>query len=651
MIFSAKFNNMQTVGFKICFFYLFLFTCQTCKTVAHITGEQMSCENEGEPITILDIPVPRCSYECFCSDKIVKCLKINCSTVEGCHSVIEDDKDCCPQCKGCMMNDVFFESGLEWTAPRDPCKKYTCNAGVITESRIYCHIPCDNPSPPAPGKCCPTCSGCRLNDNKMFYGERRLKFSDPCLSCGCSTKKLTCRKKVCPVLSCPQSKVKYTPGNCCPHCEGIGKFIDDKKGGCQFGEKRYRHGTEFVVDACTKCSCNESIIQCKRENCPVLRCKREDREVLPGECCIQCRVHPNDIPNDSIAEPIKQNNVQIVSPQVNDDKEKKNKMDRPSSCLYDNIYYNTGETWNTTTCANCQCHQGRIKCNPVMCSFSKSCSPNSVLKIPDGQCCPVCIENTGVCTVFGGSYFRSFDGKLYTFIGSCKYRLASDCDSERFDVTMQTTTAENVAIIKEVSLSLSLENIKVDFHQYKSTKVNNKIVDLPYRLKNYLEIVNVSESITLTTKIGIEIVWNNLGFLEVTVPNSYRKKMCGLCGNFNSIIDDELTTQEGILVDNPAIFAQSWTAGDEICLETREYGIRGCDPLKHRRLCNYIRGSAFEKCLKKINPTSYYETCLNDMCKCTPGDKQCHCESFSTYVRDCRRLGILLPRWRKSVGC
>lgn len=239
-----------------------------------------------------------------------------------------------------------------------------------------------------------------------------------------------------------------------------------------------------------------------------------------------------------------------------------------------------------------------------MCSFSKTCSPKSVLKIPDGQCCPVCIESVykfvedvsikkykiknstfftddGICTVFGGSHFRSFDGKLYTFVGSCKYWLASDCDSKRFNVSLQTTIAGNIATMKEVSLSL--DNIKVNFHQYKSTKVNDRFVNLPYREKNYLEITNVGENIILTAKMGVGIVWNNLGFLEVTVPNSYRKKMCGLCGNFNSIIDDDLTTQEGILVDNPAIFAQSWTEGDEICLETREYGIRGCDPRKHRR--------------------------------------------------------------------
>ena len=69
------------------------------------------------------------------------------------------------------------------------------------------------------------------------------------------------------------------------------------------------------------------------------------------------------------------------------------------------------------------------------------------------------------------------------------------------------------------------------------------------------------------------------------------------------------------------------------------------------RLCNYIKGPAFEKCNKKIVVNSYYDKCLKDMCECELDNLQCHCQSFTDYVRDCRKLGILMSGWKNSVGC
>jgi hypothetical protein len=170
---------------------------------------------------------------------------------------------------------------------------------------------------------------------------------------------------------------------------------------------------------------------------------------------------------------------------------------------------------------------------------------------------------------------------MYTFIGSCKYQLATDCNNGSFNIRLKNVALANNASIKR--LSLNIGNIKVDLQQNRNTKVNDEIVDLPYRLKKKINIIEMNENIIISSKIGLKIIWSYMGFIEIIVSKSYQKKMCGLCGNFNSRTNDDLTTREGILVEDPAVFAQSWTVGNELCLETRNYGFQSCNSKINQR--------------------------------------------------------------------
>ena len=44
------------------------------------------------------------------------------------------------------------------------------------------------------------------------------------------------------------------------------------------------------------------------------------------------------------------------------------------------------------------------------------------------------VAGEGVCTVFGDPHYRTFDGKFYSFQGSCKYQLAADCVGHTFSI-------------------------------------------------------------------------------------------------------------------------------------------------------------------------------------------------------------------------
>ncbi|CAB0035537.1 unnamed protein product [Trichogramma brassicae] len=610
------------------------------------------CNIEGQPISVNDIPGMRC-FDCTCKNGYVVCQKHQCEDIEGCYVLHQVNKnDCCAPCKA---------------------------------------------------------KGCELQDQIIDTNTHLVTIDDPCVTCSCSMENINCTKRVCPVLNCPSSKIVHDRDECCPRCLGSGKYLDPPNGDCLLDMQVYRNGSHFILDDCTDCRCTDTVLHCSKQSCPVLRCKREHQTITPGYCCPQCkygtemnlRPKPNRVrvgttttttaktttpssnPNKQFSDShgidqisnqhtntLKDTKVFESEDYYDDYVESQNEYEdyakplapssskRKANCVVDATVHKSGQIWNTTACQTCKCYDGKIDCKPLMCP-AVTCPKNKQLRIPPDQCCPVCSsarepqaaqqEQARTCTVFGGSHFRSFDGKMYSFIGSCKYQLVGDCDSGTFNVRLKNSVVGNDASMKRISLRLA--GARIDLQNNRNTKVNDRIVDLPYKLGKKLDIHETSDHIVIVnSNVGIKVLWDYVGFLEITASKDYRKKLCGLCGNYNSVPDDDLTTREGILVDDPATFAQSWST-DDVCHETRNYGIRGCDPKKDHRLCNYIKGPAFEKCSKRINVAPYYETCLRDMCQCQTDDLLCHCESFANYARDCRRLDILLPKWRKSVGC
>lgn len=92
-------------------------------------------------------------------------------------------------------------------------------------------------------------------------------------------------------------------------------------------------------------------------------------------------------------------------------------------------------------------------------------------------------------------------------------------------------------------------------------KVNGKKVEIPYRMANRLDVNRTTDSIIVSTQIGIKVLWDGISFLEVSAPTSYRGRLCGLCGNFNSLPKDDFTNRRGKLLQDPQPFGQSWLVG------------------------------------------------------------------------------------------
>lgn len=158
---------------------------------------------------------------------------------------------------------------------------------------------------------------------------------------------------------------------------------------------------------------------------------------------------------------------------------------------------------------------------------------------------------------------------------------------------------------------------------------------------------------------GVRLQWDGVSFLELSVNERYRGRLCGLCGNFNGDESDDLSGH----VDGQS-FGNTWRVG----------GFRACSVLPRDmphsyqsqckqtwqariasdRNCNALRSTLFEKCAAAgVDPEFYYNACKLDMCEC-PGE-QCHCEVLTAYARKCERAGALtgveVDSWRRDTGC
>lgn len=162
--------------------------------------------------------------------------------------------------------------------------------------------------------------------------------------------------------------------------------------------------------------------------------------------------------------------------------------------------------------------------------------------------------------MYKGTQFRTFDGKFFDYLGSCAYRLVDDCDEKKFSIRLKNDVVKFNAITKKISLKLF--NNKVDIYSSKKIKANGTFINLPYEVNNTYNIEERNRFILLKMNIGIKIEWNYMSILKIKVSKDFRNKLCGLCGNFNSIQKDDMITSQNVLVNDPTIFAHSWVFTD-----------------------------------------------------------------------------------------
>uniref|UniRef100_A0A6P7FZM5 BMP-binding endothelial regulator protein-like n=1 Tax=Diabrotica virgifera virgifera TaxID=50390 RepID=A0A6P7FZM5_DIAVI len=598
-------------------FGFFIFTAlylMVSSTKSQLVGYRKTCSIEGAKVSVDSIEKGKC-FSCYCKNGYVTCTD-GCPKTEGCHMLVEDG--CCKKCRGCIYNGYYHQSDTEWTDPKDPCNILRCEAGVITISTLRCHTPCAKPLPPEPGRCCPTCAECKINE-QIVTDDRDVTSDDPCLQCRCTGKKMVCSKKACPVLQCVQQRQIHPMGECCPRCQGTRALVS-LKNTCTVKTSLFRQGDKFSVDKCTNCTCTNQTAICNRYTCPILDCAPDLQKSVPGSCCKKCEL-PEEFRSD---------------------------------CYINGHNYQDGEQWKLDDCKSCMCQRGMPSCAITRCNTtSTTCAYGTKFQKVSGECCPRCVEVEGTCMVFGDPHYKTFDGKIYTFKGIGKYQLTADCTNHTFFVRVANVLLDGSSSTTR-RVSIKYLNARLNLQQKGRIKFNGTVKTIPFQVDGKFKAEKKKDnSVEIILNNGVKVYWNFKSFVEVTVPATLKNHVCGLCGNFNYDVKDDLTSKAGKMLSDKEIlaFGASWCLGSrfECAKKIRVQKLEKPLTPMRKSACRYFNSDTFSSCRSKLSTLKYFKACKMDMDHCK-GHK-CYCDSLTAYVRECERLGVNLNNWQKYTLC
>ncbi|XP_048156081.1 von Willebrand factor [Corvus hawaiiensis] len=301
-------------------------------------------------------------------------------------------------------------------------------------------------------------------------------------------------------------------------------------------------------------------------------------------------------------------------------------------CFHNGREYSKGETV-TKDCNTCVCQGRKWECTKNLCD--------------------------GTCTAIGTAHYLTFDGLKYKFPGNCQYVLAQDfCkgDSGTFQIlilnegcgfTGEKCTKRVVIMYEggEIELFNGNVNIRVP------PRGENENLDVIKSGRYYIILLGKSISVTWDLAMGV----------SVTLKGSFKDRVCGLCGNFDGIQNNDLTSSSEHLEVDPIDFGNSWKV-NSLCADVAKPSLEqtimsplcGGNIVKQMMVetsCSILSGSVFEECTKFVNPEPYIDICLYDTCACESiGDCECFCDTIAAYAHACAQKGVAV-HWRSPTLC
>ncbi|GIY58000.1 hypothetical protein CDAR_284731 [Caerostris darwini] len=299
-----------------------------------------------------EIPSADSCRKCYCYKGNMECESVSCP-VMTCENPQKHPGNCCPTCEECHFQGVVVKDGETFQPQSDSCYSCTCDKGAVycEKRNDRCNPQCTNPIKLS-GQCCPVCDGCEY-ETKSYKNRERFtpNTGDPCLLCECNNGNVRCVQQSCPKLNCRNPR--KIPNRCCEEC--VEYCVDENN-----EQKIYQKGEAWISpeNECNVCTCTDSVIQCRRTDCPSVHCQHPAAPF--GVCCPECE-----------------------------------------HCEFTHRLYRNGQefTHEDDPCQICKCENGTVTCDTILCDPLPCMHPEEL----EGMCCPMCSPDVK-CHLKGKTY-------------------------------------------------------------------------------------------------------------------------------------------------------------------------------------------------------------------------------------------------------
>ncbi|XP_067236755.1 mucin-2 [Chanodichthys erythropterus] len=243
-----------------------------------------------------------------------------------------------------------------------------------------------------------------------------------------------------------------------------------------------------------------------------------------------------------------------------------------------------------------------------------------------------------ICSTWGNFHFKTFDGHFFQVPDTCNYVMAVMCDTTTSDFNIQMQRETVNGSISFSTVTVKLEGTVIKLINGDITMGEEKVSVPAY--KNGIKIEGSSTSVKISSKHGVTVFWEEDNSLTIELPEKYRAQTCGLCGNFNGKIIDDITPND----------QATWkvSVSSETC---EEVTLKPTDQCNQTSVCQqYLASPGFNDCHNVMDMGSFETACVNDLCQCY-GNHDCLCNTLTEISRQCTHAGGKPGIWRTKQLC
>ncbi|EPQ01995.1 Alpha-tectorin [Myotis brandtii] len=338
-------------------------------------------------------------------------------------------------------------------------------------------------------------------------------------------------------------------------------------------------------------------------------------------------------------------------------------IDPANGCTSRGQFLRRGEVfWEDLNCTiKCRCldFNNEIYCQEAACSPYEVCEPKGKFS----SCSPV---ETGTCVVFGEPHYRTFDGFVFHFQGSCAYLLARHCVRAAHlpffsvEAKNERRAGKAVSTLRELSVEVNGYKILIPKGSYGKVKVNDLVTSLPITLDlGAVKIYQSGMSTAVETDFGLLVTFDGQHYASISIPGSYTNSTCGLCGNYNKNPLDDFLRPDGRPAMSVLDLGESWRVyhAEWLCDSGCVDNCTQCDTATEALYfgpdyCGFLNktdGPLWE-CGTVVDPTAFVHSCVYDLCSVRDNGTLL-CQAIQAYALVCQALGIPIGDWRLQTGC